>query len=513
MKTDSPTTARLRHRKDWPSWLIQLKFQAHQHNIWEYIDPTAPPNASDPTQRILYIPKIDELISWRQVQLEEQYFRAYSSRARRSPQQPLPPVPAVVTRDDIREEFDARLAEYYEAVVERDDIRKEYRAVWNWVHATVDASVLSVARATAAAEDDCSLRGVVRALRGRFGPASDKKGGVVWRLFLGRVLVQRFSQRVKSLVKGSVHRIQPKTYTVPSFLKLPNEMLFHIISFLELHDQFILRQTCKDMQIFLQKEWRHLFTRLTVGQKLDFLAGLAFTSPNHWVCCGGCHQLHRIDTNDVPWHLLRDSPHDHHRAFFLSRFDLRESHVQLALKLTRLKTAADQEYLKKIMSPFTFEYALTPGLKTKTSLHAAPKVVADRFILYTQRALSYPKGLVVWQISERICGHIGGSEYGDGPLTEFGKAIRLAVNQPGFEVNGHCSRCLIDYSIMLGPEPDRLTIHAWYDYGSYKSPNDKSWTEPIYGTSNTYSPGTMVYRDPGSIRMLYATGTTLGNVR
>ncbi|KAF4784895.1 hypothetical protein HER10_EVM0000244 [Colletotrichum scovillei] len=165
------------------------------------------------------------------------------------------------------------------------------------------------------------------------------------------------------------------------------------------------------------------------------------------------------------------------------------------------------------MSPFTFEYALTPGLKTKTSLHAAPKVVADRFILYTQRALSYPKGLVVWQISERICGHIGGSEYGDGPLTEFGKAIRLAVNQPGFEVNGHCSRCLIDYSIMLGPEPDRLTIHAWYDYGSYKSPNDKSWTEPIYGTSNTYSPGTMVYRDPGSIRMLYATGTTLGNVR
>ncbi|KXH65004.1 hypothetical protein CNYM01_13625 [Colletotrichum nymphaeae SA-01] len=377
MKTDSPTTARLRHRKDWPSWLIQLKFQANQHNIWEYIDTTAPPNASDPTKRILYIPKIDELISWRQVQLEEQYFRVYSSRARGSSQQPLPPVPAVVTRDDIREEFKAHLAEYYEAVVERDDIRKQYRAVWNWVHATVDASVLSAARATAAAADDCSLRGVVRALRGRFGPARDREGSVVWRLFLGRVLMRRAFERVKALTKDSAHRIQPQTYTVPSFLKLPNEMLFHIISFLELHDQFILRQTCKDLQILLQKDWRLLFTHLAVSQKLDFLAGLAFTKPNHWVC-GGCHQLHRINTNDIPWHLLRTCPYDNHRACFLSRFDIRESHVQLGLKLTRLKTAANQGYLKKIMSPFTFEYAPFPGQKTKTSFHAAPKVIADR---------------------------------------------------------------------------------------------------------------------------------------
>ncbi|KAK1471611.1 hypothetical protein CCUS01_06095 [Colletotrichum cuscutae] len=516
MKTECPTTARLRHRKDWPSWLIQLKFQAHQHDIWEYIDPTAPPNASDPTQRILYIPKIDELVSWRQVQLKEQYSRelraAYSARARGSPQQPLPPAPAVVTHDDVREEFIARLVEYYEAVVERDDIRKEYRTVWNWVHATVDASVLSAARATAAAEDDCSLRGVVRALRGRFGPARDREGSVVRRLFLGRVLVRRALKRVKALAKDPAHRVQPQTYTVPSFLKLPNEMLFHIISFLELHDQFILRQTCKDMQILLQKDWRLLFTRLAVSQKLDFLAGLAFTSPNHWVC-GGCHLLHRIDTNDIPWHLLRTCPYDTNRACFLSRFDIRESHVQLALKLMRLKTAANQEYLKKIMSPFTFEYAPSPGQKTKTSFHAAPKVIADRFILYTQRALSYPQGLGVWQVSERICRHIGGSESGVGPPTEFGKAIKLAVNQPGIEVNGHCSRCLIDYSIILGPGPDRLTIRAWYDYGSYKSPNDKSWTAPVYGTSNTYSPGPKVYRDSGSIRMLYATGTTLGNVR
>ncbi|KAK1717287.1 hypothetical protein BDP67DRAFT_610007 [Colletotrichum lupini] len=489
MKTECPTTARLRHRKDWPSWLIQLKFQAYQHNIWEYIDPTAPPNASDPTQRILYIPKIDELISWRQVQLKEQYSRelraAYSARAGGSPQQPLPPAPAAVTLDDIREEFKTRLAEYYEGVVERDDIRKEYRTVWNWVHATVDASVLSAARATAAAEDDCSLRG-------RFGPARDREGSVVRRLFLGRVLVRRAFKRVKALAKGPAHRVQPQTCTVPSFLKLPNEMLYHIISFLELHDQFILRQTCKDMQILLQKDWRLLFARLAVRQKLDFLAGLAFTSPNHWVC-GGCHLLHRIDTNDVPWHLLRTCPYDTNRACFLSRFDIRESHVQLALKLMRPETAANQEYLKKIMSPFTFEYAPSPGQKTKTSFHAAPKVIADRFILYTQRALSYQQGLGVWQ--------------------ELGNAVRLAVNQPGIEVNGHCSRCLIDYSIILGPGPDRLTIRAWYDYGSYKSPNDKSWTAPVYGTSNTYSPGPKVYRDSGSIRMLYATGTTLGNVR
>ncbi|KAK7438992.1 hypothetical protein Landi51_11413 [Colletotrichum acutatum] len=239
MKTDSPTTARLRYRKDWPSWLIQLEFQAHQHNIWEYIDPTAPLNASNPTQRFLSIPKIDDLISWRQDQLKEQYFRklqaARSARAHGSHQQPLPPAPAVVTHDDVREEFTARHAEYYEAV------KKEYRTVWNWVHATVDASVLSAARATAAAVDDCSLRGVVRALRGRLGPAKDTKGSVVWRLFLGRDMVRGALKRGKALAKDSVHRSPPKTYTVPSFLKLPYEMLFHIISYLDLHDEFILR--------------------------------------------------------------------------------------------------------------------------------------------------------------------------------------------------------------------------------------------------------------------------------
>ncbi|KXH47117.1 hypothetical protein CSIM01_13211 [Colletotrichum simmondsii] len=516
MKTDSPTTARLRHRKDLPSWLVQLKFQAHQHNIWEYIDPTAPPNASDPTQRILYIPKINELISWRRIQLKEQYFRelqaAYSARARGSPQQPLPPAPAVVTHDDIREEFKARLAEYYEAVVKRDDIIKEYRAVWNWVHATVDTSVLCAARATAAAEDDCSLRVVVRALRDRFGPARDREGSLVWRLFLGRLLVRRTLKRVKAVAKDSVYRIQPKAYLVSSLLKLPNEMLFHIISFLELHDQFILRQTCKDMQVLLQKDWRLLFTRLAVSQKLDFLAGLAFTSPNHWVC-GGCHQLHRIDTNDIPWHKLGTCPHDKDRARFLSRFGIRESHVQLALKLTRLKTAADQEYLKKIMSPFTPESGPYSDQKNKSSFHAAPRIIADKFLLYMQHERIYQKDQGIWQVSASICRHIGGCESRIGPPKELGNAVRLAVNQPGIEVNGHCSRCPTDYSVILGPEPDRLTIRAWHDYGSYKSPNDKSWTAPVYGTGNTYSPGPKVYRDPGSIRMLYASGTTLGNVR
>lgn len=267
--------------------------------------------------------------------------------------------------------------------------------MWNWVHATVDASVLSAARATAAAEDDCSLRGVMRALRVRFGPARDREGSVVWRLFLGRVLAQRVSQRVKALVKDSVHRIQPKTYTVPSFLKLPNEMLFHISSLFELHDQFILRQTCKDMQTLLQKDWKLLFTRLTVSQQQDFLAALSFTKPNHWVC-GGYHRLHRNNTNDVPWHMLRACPYDKHKAQFLSRSEIRESHVQLALKLTRLETAADQEYLKKIMSPFTPESGPYSGHKTKSCFHAAPRIIADRFILYMQHELIYQKDHGIW---------------------------------------------------------------------------------------------------------------------
>ncbi|KAK1715552.1 uncharacterized protein BDZ83DRAFT_53931 [Colletotrichum acutatum] len=212
------------------------------------------------------------------------------------------------------------------------------------------------------------------------------------------------------------------------------------------------------MQILLQKDWRLLFTRLAVRQRLDFLAGLAFTSLNHWVC-GGCHQLHRINTNDIPWHppSIDRCRTDKQIICLPPCFEIRERHIQLGLKLTRLKTAANQEYLKKIMSPFTFEFGPYPGPKIRSSFHATPKFIADRFILYIQRALIYKKGLETWQLnSESTCRHTGGPESRYGPPTEFGNTVRLAVNQPGIEVTGHCSRCPTDYSVMVGHGPDKI---------------------------------------------------------
>ncbi|EXF84276.1 hypothetical protein CFIO01_09911 [Colletotrichum fioriniae PJ7] len=511
--------ARLKYPKDWPPWLIQLKFQARQHNIWEYIDPTASAIAEDPIQWAPCVPKLEEIISERQNQLQEQYTRelqaARTEGEHGSPQQLQPPAPRVVTRDDVREEFATRLAAYDADVVENDEIRRGYRTVWNWVHATVDVGALSAAQATATVAGDCSLRGVVRALRGRFGPARDKKGSVVLpRLSSVRVLVRRASQRVQSLVKDSFHRMRPKPYTASSLLKLPNEMLFHIFGYLDLHDEFILRKTCRDMHSLLQKDWKYLFNRRTCIQRRDFLAGLGYTSPNHWVC-GPCDKLHRIDTNDIPWHKppINRCPRERPRACFLSRFEIRERHVQLGLKLTRFKTAADQKYLKKLMSPFTYEFDSYPGQRAE-SFHAAPKIIANRFILYIQRELIYETDLGYWQLNpERICQHIGGPESKALSPKELGNAVRLAVNQPKLEVTGHCLRCSIDYSVIVGPDPDKITIRAWYDLGSYNSPKDESWGVPDYGSGHIYDPGPIVYHDPGSIRRLYATGTTLDIVR
>ncbi|CAI0651965.1 unnamed protein product [Colletotrichum noveboracense] len=170
----------------------------------------------------------------------------------------------------------------------------------------------------------------------------------------------------------------------------------------------------------------------------------------------------------------------------------------------------NQKYLNKIMAPFSDEFNSDRSQKSEY-FRASPKIIRERFILYTQRDIVYEAGLTLdscdWQ---EICPHMVVYSNDDihdwfsGPKN-FSNDVRTALSQFYNEITGHCPRCPTDYAITAGP--NGMRIQAWKDFGSYKSPKDESWTVHVWSQQNSRTKGPIMHHDPGSIRKLYVTGT------
>lgn len=171
--------------------------------------------------------------------------------------------------------------------------------------------------------------------------------------------------------------------TCPPILKVSNEILLEIIDHLRLHDELLLSQTCRAFRKLTQRNWKLDFQRFSFAKRMKFWTGLAYVMPNHWVC-GQCCKLHAIDKWDRPKHYASVPRCQRlmNRLNFDRIYPLRHTHVQLALKLTRMGSV-HQKYLKNILSPFTTKRMSSEGPYSRVPLTycAIPKVVAGRFLL------------------------------------------------------------------------------------------------------------------------------------
>ncbi|KAH9231366.1 hypothetical protein K456DRAFT_38952 [Colletotrichum gloeosporioides 23] len=495
-----------------------FQLRAHEQNVWEYINPKAT-NSNVPRQRS----PVDEAIMTGQMQ---------------------------GTDSDVHQEYPDRFAEHFMAANESEEVRRGCLVLRRWIHSTVDTRVLCAGQEIAAGEGG-SLQAVVRALPGQL-PLPKRK---VMQSFFS--LKTKSPQELDLLMKNTnfdashtneasaggadssslktttSHKTywnprsilallkRTKANTKSSLLKLPNGLLLNIVKRLELHDEFILGQTCKAFRTIVQKDWNVVFNCISLARKQIFLTGVAFISPDHWVC-GVCDKLHRLEKDDVPWqkpwrkarsHCLfdRKGSFDRNGAIFGALgFEIEERHVQLALKLTRLKNV-NQKYLNKIMAPFSDEFNSDRSQKSEY-FRASPKIIRERFILYTQRDIVYEAGLTLdscdWQ---EICPHMVVYSNDDihdwfsGPKN-FSNDVRTALSQFYNEITGHCPRCPTDYAITAGP--NGMRIQAWKDFGSYKSPKDESWTVHVWSQQNSRTKGPIMHHDPGSIRKLRQSQTT-----
>lgn len=301
----------------------------------------------------------------------------------------------------------------------------------------------------------------------------------------------------------------------PHILGLPDELLLEIIKHLDLHDEFLLSQTCGALRGLTERNWKPTLQRLSHAQQLDFWTGLAYVLPNHWVC-GPCGKLHKIDKRDRPTTDNRSPRCQQQDGLdFDHSYHLRHTHVQLALKLTRMGSV-NRRHLENIMSPFTTETPTLSSDRPRLKYCATPKVVAERFLLQVKRKFQWNDPAVV-SLSDlglrTICPHMvilpfkvprDTKSSRAAVLGCFSNDVHLAVASLGQEVTGHCRRCPTDYTVVA--QPGIVTICTWHDLGPYGSPLSKQWTIHIPSGQNRLFQRLCLHHNPGTIRDMYFKG-------
>lgn len=324
-----------------------------------------------------------------------------------------------------------------------------------------------------------------------------------------------------------------------ALVQLPLELLLSIMKHLSPMEQIMLSHTCLGLYNDLADIVPDPATQLSPQDRCEYLAYVASTMPDHWVC-ERCQHLHRRDDADTPRlpRLPQTCPATGavNRFLHLGRlesYQIHHRHVQMAVKLSRRGSnldTAQRKYLAKLLTPQLVVY--NPGHRAgyvypeqKATYRGIPTIVDEHWIQTS-----------IWRIRVDVCGlriehlgnlaicrhqHIAMYEWAnyrprfrtDGECWEnayptvpgcsaahpswvdrLRQCVYNAYGKPGEESRGSCPFCPTDFSVTL--EPGRLpglenevVIRAWQDLGSATSPTDTSWRTFPFETTGQHDVG------------------------
>lgn len=277
-------------------------------------------------------------------------------------------------------------------------------------------------------------------------------------------------------------------------LDLPVDILEPILSFLDIPDLYLLGQTCRALRRLTSRNWRAVVLAPPPATWGNFFYGIAFAFPDKWVCGRCLGRLHPLDQDDLP-------QNDQYQVLFCQRaedrhlgqpYRLRETHIQLALKLSQPRHAAAAGqyagYLTNLLKPYST--ILPPDdslIATQERFHAAPKIVKGRFLLHIAWRLTKTEGTVSFfdLRGKSVCPHlrinpvlhwmsIRHQKRPDGPGGfEWDAQRAFDSDVLGSEVPGCCGRCPTDYTIQV--LDGVIVLCIWYDFGPEKPPDDELW--------------------------------------
>jgi hypothetical protein len=164
----------LKDRRSWPTWYIHLQFQAKFKGIWHLIDPFAADAPHVDAEYPKRLPTIREMIEIENNTRRERYddaLKAWERDNRPEDQRaPRPELPALATRDDVYGEHAVRYRDYKVQMGRWTYYSARYEEMWNWINATVDGSILSLAMIRLVEKRQFSLQDLVRMIKSQVAP-------------------------------------------------------------------------------------------------------------------------------------------------------------------------------------------------------------------------------------------------------------------------------------------------------------------------------------------------------
>lgn len=298
-------------------------------------------------------------------------------------------------------------------------------------------------------------------------------------------------------------------------LGLPDELVLCTTGHLAAHDQFLLSQTCRNMQRLVSRDWNEYFRSRSPSERNNFLIRVAYGSPYHWAC-EACGRLHAIDRDDLP--SVRASPPCVQPigsgTRIWARYYLEHHHIQLALKLHG--RGVNENHLQGLLTPHGYT-TISSGLTI--SYTARPRIVEGHFLLCERIILGDMSNRATYSNMQHswmnICPHL---VIVDSPLdyrvmvawlhqtAELYQSVTQAILYPGQEMHGHCRWCPTDYSVYYHRRHGQLVFSAWHDFGAYGSISSPHWSSQVRrqnGRGRQFPP--WFVRVPGASRAAYTS--------
>ena len=298
-------------------------------------------------------------------------------------------------------------------------------------------------------------------------------------------------------------------------LDLPLDLVYNIIDELKLPEKILLSQTCRLLRYTLHRKCASTMCRATAHKRLEYLAVLGHTLPDHRLCTS-CRALHLLNYEDIP--AMKSGKINNScpvprvlgsRHHMLPCYSISFHHVQLAIKYTRLKNF-HQEYREKILQ--TFQVKIPRFCSVPLVFSAIPVVVYGRFLLMTvfhfYNAVEPTPSSTIFEAPVRICPHLGTGLYmSNNPLLA---AVRLARTESRRGRRGKlysCDQCPTEFRVFTYDRD--VTLRVWQDLGSGISPTDPYWCSHIPSVNNSLYRGTKFDYEHGSIVDSFYKGTPL----
>jgi hypothetical protein len=256
------------------------------------------------------------------------------------------------------------------------------------------------------------------------------------------------------------------------------------------------------------------------AEHFNYLTCLARNRADVWLC-QKCVKLHPVNIRDIPGRQVQldcapkyvggcQDP----TAQCPAHISLHHPHIQLALKLTRLRTRKRKykKYLAHLLGPRYCTIRPGPEEEGKVipTVTVYPKIVTERLLLKVdyqydagQKTLSSYTMARMYTCQHQMSHPDKLRCFGDGQ--SLWSVINGAFTRDGVHQHEFCYFCPTDFTVRA--TSSRVSVSVWIDLGPEGTPLDPTWKMRVQSSTGDYRH--LVYKDPGKIRGMYESGPAI----